>query len=122
MVDEAVALAAGAGQRSNEGLARRVWGEVRRHMAAQAEGDRRKKLITEANLELERSLKIFQELGMEQEVGRSLLEMAHLHRQAERLEQARESAEKSRAIFEKLEAQGDLKRTQELITSLSDKA
>lgn len=122
MADEAVALAVGAGQRSNEGLARRVWGEVRRQMAAQAEGDQRKKLITQANLELERSLKVFQELGMEQEVGRSLLEMAHLHRQAERLGEARESAEKSRAIFEKLEAQGDLKRAQVLITSLSDQA
>jgi hypothetical protein len=89
-------------------------------MAAQAEGDQRKKLITEANLELERSLKVFQELGMEQEVGRSLLEMAHLHREAERLGQARESAQKSQAIFKKLEAQGDLKRAQELITALSD--
>ncbi|MCK4272437.1 hypothetical protein KAX22_07285, partial [bacterium] len=121
MVDEAVTLAAGAGQKSNEGLARMVWGEVRRRMAVEAEGAGRDKLLHVAGLELEKSLGIFQELGMEQEMGRSLLEISRLHREAGSGPQAREAAGKARDIFRKLEAQGDLRQAEEILDSLEGK-
>ena len=121
MVDEAVTLAAGAGQKSNEGLARMVWGEVRRRMAVEAEGAEREKLLHVAGLELERSLVLFQELGMEQEMGRSLLEISRLHREAGRVPRAREAAGKARDIFQKLEAQGDLRQAEEILDSLQGK-
>jgi predicted ATPase/predicted Ser/Thr protein kinase len=122
LADEAVALAVGTGQRGNEGLARRVWGEVRRGMAAQAEDARKEELMAEAAQELEKSLKIFEELGMELEAGRALLEIAHLHRQGGRNAPARGAGEKSQAVFEKLGALGDLRRAQELLASLSGSA
>jgi predicted ATPase/predicted Ser/Thr protein kinase len=118
--DEAVALAVETGQRGNEGLARMVWGQVRRQMAAQAQGPQIEKLMAEAAQELERSLKIFQELGMEQEMGRTLMQIALLHRQAGRISPAREAAEESQAIFERLEAQGDLNQAREILVSLSE--
>jgi tetratricopeptide (TPR) repeat protein/predicted Ser/Thr protein kinase len=118
MADEAVTLAVAAGQRGNEGLARRVRGEVGTLMAAESGEGEREKLLHEASLELERSLEIFRELGMEQELGRTLLELSRLHQRAGRLEAAREAAEESRKIFKKLGAQGDLNQAEEILGSL----
>jgi len=118
MADEAVTLAVGTGQRSNEGLARRVWGEVKRRKGASQDGAEKEKMMHEAQLELERSLEVFGELGMELETGRTLLEMAQLHQQVGRLDPARQVAEKARAIFEKLEARGDLKQAGGILSTL----
>jgi tetratricopeptide (TPR) repeat protein/predicted Ser/Thr protein kinase len=119
LADEAVALAVASKQRGNEGLARRVWGEVRTRQAATADGEKRTELIQGAGLELERSQEIFQELGMEQEIGRTLLDMARLHQVAKHRDEARESALKARDIFQKLDAQGDLRQAEEILESLS---
>jgi|GEM_PF-948215 len=120
MADEAVALAVASGQRSNEGLARRVWGEVRTRMAAAADDEKKTDLIHSAGLELERSQEIFQELGMEQEIGRTLLDKARLHRLAGRPQEARDTAGKARDIFHKLIAQGDLEQAEEILNSLPE--
>jgi tetratricopeptide (TPR) repeat protein len=122
MADEAVSLAVGSGQRGNEGLARRVWGQVRRQMAALEHGNKREKLLAHAGLELERSLKIFLELGMEQERGRTLLEISRLHIESGRFQQAREVIQQSRDIFAKLDAQGDLRQAEEVLTSLLEES
>jgi pentatricopeptide repeat protein len=119
MADQAIALAVASGQRGNEGLARRVWGEVRTRMAAAADGEKKAELVHSAGLELERSREIFQELGMEQEIGRTLLDLARLHRLAERQGEARESAIQARDLFQKLDAQGDLKQAGEILETLS---
>jgi len=120
MADEALTLAVAAGQRGNEGLARRVWGEVRTQMASAAGGEERAELIESAGLELGRSREIFEELGMEQEIGRTLLDLARLHRLAERPQEARESAGKARDMFRGIDAQGDLKQAEEILDSLSE--
>ena len=118
MADEAVTLAAAAGQRGNEGLARRVWGEVRIHMAQEAADEERAELIKSAGLELERSREIFEELGMEQEIGRTLLDLARLHQLAGRPQEAGEAARKARDIFRGLDAQGDLEQAEKILSSL----
>ncbi len=118
MADEAVTLAAAAGQRGNEGLARRVWGEVRIHMAQEAAEEERAELIKSAGLELERSREIFEELGMEQEIGRTLLDLARLHQLAGRPKEAGEAARKARDIFRGLDAQGDLEQAEKILSSL----
>jgi tetratricopeptide (TPR) repeat protein len=120
MAEEAVTLAVASGQRSNEGLARRVWGEVRIHMAQETGEEQRAELIHSAGLELERSLEIFRELGMEQEIGRTFLDMARLHRLAGRTQEARDHARKAREIFQTLTAQGDLAQAEEILSSLPD--
>ncbi len=120
LVDEAVALAVGSGQRGNEGLARRVWGEVRRLMAEQEKASDKEQAMAEAAQELDRSLKIFKELGMELEEGRTLLQIAYLQRLAKNSTQSRKAAEMSVAIFEKLEAHGDVKQARELLAGLSN--
>jgi tetratricopeptide (TPR) repeat protein/predicted Ser/Thr protein kinase len=120
MADEAVTLAVAAGQRSNEGLARRVWGEVRTQMAAAADGEKKAELIHSAGMELERSREIFAELGMEQEIGRTLLDQARLHRLAGRPDEAREPTLRARDIFRELDAQGDLEQAEQILASLSE--
>jgi tetratricopeptide (TPR) repeat protein/predicted Ser/Thr protein kinase len=118
MADEAVTLAVASGQRGNEGLARRVWGEVRILMAAGAEGEKREKLLHGAGLELERSLRIFDELGMEQEMGRTLLDLARMYSLTGQAEKSRDAVERSREIFEKLGAQGDLSQAEKILKAL----
>jgi tetratricopeptide (TPR) repeat protein len=101
-----LALAQEHEMRLEEGATRRVLGQI--HLARQG------LYIAQAEQELQESLRILEELNSRYEMGKTLFQLARLHRMRGDQAQMKEILRQARAIFEDLGARLDLAQAQEL--------
>ncbi|MFQ5823066.1 MAG: hypothetical protein ACE5JB_03325, partial [bacterium] len=73
-----------------------------------------KKTWNRIELQLTESLKIFEELKMEHEIGRSCLELAQFYQLNENSGEAQKYIFRAKEIFQKLGAMGDLDKVNNL--------
>lgn len=104
-------------QKAYQGLAKRVLGAIGlKRLEDDEDTLRDKKARDSVEIHLEESLKIFEEMKMEHEIGRTCLEFARFYRLTGNDSSTEKFAHRAREIFQNLGAMGDLEKVNLLIT------
>jgi tetratricopeptide (TPR) repeat protein len=115
--NKALKIAKAHDQRANEGLAKRMLGKIELSIwenNSKNQDDPEKPMGIEKKFK--EALKIFQELGMRHETGRTHLILAKYYRITGQTDNARSNIKEATSIFKQLGAIGDLKKAELLST------
>jgi len=114
MASEALDIAEELNQKASQGFAKRIFGVIELKQINSNDTSIDKKTCNRIELQLTESLKIFEELKMEHEIGRSCLELAHLYHLKGDSGEAQKHIFRAKEIFKKLGAMGDLDKANNL--------
>lgn len=112
---KALSVATEMNQKANQGIAKRILGVLEiKQINSNGDTSIDKKTGNRIELQLTESLKIFEELKMEHEIGRSCLELAQLYHLKGDSGEAQKHIFRAEEIFKKLGAMGDLDKANNL--------